>query len=201
MRFDAKLTDANDGWDDEAGEFDLPDSLAELGEQLHTDSAHLARLYPPVDDAHSTRRRLANPAGNEVQKKSRWAMKYTLGSGLLAVLLLCVSVGIAIDWPTPETGPREAELSENQDRAVEPADENPQPAPSAITATTPRHDDRHFREPGEPVGSPSYVDPQPTVIVPVSVHDASILNASGPQAEAYLDYIEMTTVRNVKLSF
>ena len=36
---------------------------------------------------------------------------------------------------------------------------------------------------------------------PLSTKDASILNATGPQAEAYLDYIEMTSVRNVKLSF
>jgi len=201
MRFDAKLTDADDGWDDEVGAFDLPDGLAELGEQLQADSLHLARLYPPVDEAKSTRSRLAQPAGDEVQSKSRRAKKYTLGSGLLAVVLLCLTVGIAVDWPALETGPREADLSEYQDGAVEPANENPQLAPATLTATTPLDDDRYFTEPVEPVGSPSYVDPQPAVIVPVSVHDASILNASGPQAEAYLDYIEMTTVRNVKLSF
>lgn len=201
MRFDTKLTDPNDGWDDEVGEFNLPDGLAELGEQLQADSLHLARLYPPVDEAKQARSRLAKPAGDEVQTKSRRAKKYTLGSGLLAVVSLCLTVGIAIDWPAPETGTREADLSEYPDRAVEPANENPRPTPATLTATTPHDDDRYFTEPVEPVGSPSYVDPEPAVIVPVSVHDASVLNASGPQAEAYLDYIEMTTVRNVKLSF
>lgn len=202
MRFDAKFG-ASDGWDDEVGELELPPGLAELGEQLQADSLHLAQLYPPVDDPESIRKCLPRLPEDEAPAGSRWTKAAaSLGSGIAIALLASLVAAVAIGWPTSERTSRKSESQPVKSKVTVPdQDSLGRAAANEVVVTRPRQSDDSFEDYGEPVSTPSYVVPRPSVITPVSAHEASMLNASGPQAEAYLDYIEMTSVHNVKLSF
>ena len=205
MRFEAKLTRAIDDWDDEVGELELPADLAELGEQLHVDSRHLANLYPSLTGQESSLSR--SPAAESGQRrKERRQSAVIFGTGASLVVLLCLTFGIVVSRPAPDKGERNAEhaVVESEDHNVDTPKESPS---NLLVVTAPTQFEPAFSETDEISSATSYTVPRVysvpriNMATPLSAQDTSILNASGPQAEAYLDYIEMTSVRNVKLSF
>lgn len=199
MRFEAKLTRAIDDWDDEAEGLELPADLAELGEQLQVDSRHLANLYPSLTAQEPST--CPSPAAeSHHRKKERRQSAIIFGTGASIVVLLCLTFGIVVSRPTPDEAARDADhaIVESEDHIIDTSS----PTPSNLfVVTAPLQYEPTFSKSDEITGATSYTVPGINVAKPLSTKDASILNATGPQAEAYLDYIEMTSVRNVKLSF
>jgi hypothetical protein len=200
MRFEPKLTEPNDCWDDEADELELPVDMAELGEQLHADAMHLAQLYPALTGNESSLSRKPDATSAENRRRSRRQLAMKLGSGVSLIVLLGVTIGIAVNRLVPE---REAlEVKEDRGRVVDLADDtSTSPDSSLLVVTTPNHNGAGFSELENLTHTQSFVLPRMSGAEPLSTQETSILNASGPRSEAYLDYIEMTSVRNVKLSF
>jgi hypothetical protein len=200
MRFEAKLTRAIDDWDDEAEDLELPADLAELGEQLQVDSRHLAKLYPSLTGQESSF--CPSPAAeSDYRKKERRQSAIIFGTGASLVVLLCLTFGIVVSRPQPDEAARDMDhaVVESEDHTV---DDTSTPTPSnLLIVTAPIQYEPMLLETDEATGATSYTVPRINVATPLSTKDTSILNATGPQAEAYLDYIEMTSVRNVKLSF
>lgn len=200
MRFEPKLTEPNDCWDDAAGELDLPVDMAELGEQLHADALHLAQLYPALTGNEPSLSRTPGATIADNRRRNRRHSGIILGSGASLIVLLGVAVGVAVNRLTPES--EERDMKEGRARVVDRSDEtSTSTGPSLLVATTPNRNKATFSEVEGLTPTQSFMVPQINVAAPLSTRDTSILNASGPRSEAYLDYIEMTSVRNVKLSF
>ena len=143
---------------------------------------------------------LRTNASAENCKRSRRQSAAILGSGVSLIVLLGVTVGIAVNRLMPEREARD--VKEDRGRVVDLVDDTSvSPDSNLLVVTAPNHNERMFSEVENLTDTPSYIVPRINVATPLSTQDTSILNASGPRSEAYLDYIEMTSVRNVKLSF
>lgn len=192
MRFEPRIIDEQDhSWDDETCQLQLPDDLAELGDQLHADALYLAGVHPAWPESG----RPDKPAGRADCDQGGFTRQRRMASGLLAATVaasaLLLAVAFTIDPPSanaPQTQSRNSTETVG-DRPV---------ASSWFTLFAVSEPAARSRALGVTSPFPAPISEAPPETI--TAEDACLLQTGGPQAEAYLDYIEMTTVRNVKLS-